>query len=359
MLYSLVKALSRQSGFTHSVISLAEGNDFDFSALGVPVRCLQVKRGLPRPTALWRLRRWIRDARPDVVQGWMYHSNMAAGLAVENTTPVVWGIHHGLHDFAREKRLTRLIIRSGAWLAKPTKRIVYCSEASQYEHEAVGYPADKSLFIPNGFDCESFRPDPHAAARLRRELALSDDTLVIGHVARFHPVKNHVGLVRAFSRVAECYPKAHLVMVGQSVTPSNELLAEVVSTCGVSGRVHLLGERADISRLLPALDVYVSSSRAEAFPIVLGEAMACGIPCVSTDVGDSGAILGKTGRIVPVGDEVALAQGIRDLLCLTPNARRALGALARARVIAEYSLPAVAERYGALYRELTTAGTRV
>lgn len=357
MLYRLVDALPRESGFVHSVISLADVGQFDldFEFLGVPVRSLKLKAGLPSPAALLRLRRWVAAAQPDLVQGWMYHGNMAAAVAMNSKTPLVWGIHHSLQDLAREKPLTRLVIRGGPWFASRARQIVYCSQASQHQHEVVGYPATKSIFIPNGIDCERFRPDPQAVNHLRIALGLSEDALLIGHAARFHPVKNHVGLVRAFARVAQYCPTAHLLMVGRDVTLANEMLAGAVSAGGLTGRVHLLGEQADMWRILPALDVYASFSWSEAFPIVLGEAMACGVQCVTTDVGDSAVIVGDTGRVVAPGDEIALGKNIVDLLASTPAARRAIGERARARIIAEYGLSAVADRYATLYRRLSAA----
>ncbi|MGH7927916.1 MAG: glycosyltransferase, partial [Candidatus Binatia bacterium] len=194
MLYKLLLALpEREKGLAHEVISLMDGGEFRpaIEALGVPVHAVGVRRGMPSPAALWRLRRRIAEARPDLVQCWMYHSNVATALAAAERSPVVWGIRHSIYDLGREKRLTRLLIRSGPRLTGRVARIVYCSRASAAQHEALRYPKSKTTVIPNGFDIEVFRPDWEARQALRVELRTPPETVIVGHVARYHPMKNH------------------------------------------------------------------------------------------------------------------------------------------------------------------------
>lgn len=361
MLLKLVETLPVAAGFTHTIISLTAGGPNDLEIPGVPVVNLGLRRGTANPLALLRLRRMVRALAPDILQGWMYHGNLAARLAASGEIPVVFNIRHSLTTFANEKPSVRISIRLGAFLARRrVARVLYCSQTSRKQHEALGYPAEKSLFIPNGFDSERFRPAPQASQETRQMtrsalgLALPDAALLIAHVARYHPIKNHAGLIRSFKHLSQREPRAHLLLMGHGVNFDNQELRGVITDLALENRIHVLGERQDIARLLPVCDLLVSSSRGEAFPNVLGEAMSCGLPCVATDVGDSGAILGSTGRVVPADDEAALTAAMAEILALPQSARQALGQAARERVIAEFNLPAVAQRYADLYRGLKT-----
>jgi glycosyltransferase involved in cell wall biosynthesis len=174
----------------------------------------------------------------------------------------------------------------------------------------------------------------------------------MGLVARYHPMKNQEGFLRAAARVVAQRPGVHVLLAGRGVDGDNASLREVIATTGLGGRVHLLGEVADIASLHAALDVEVSASHTvEAFSNAIGEAMACAVPCVVTDVGDSAAVVGTTGRVVPPSDEAALAAALQELLALPVPARRALGQQARERIRQHYDLEAVARTYAALYRD--------
>jgi glycosyltransferase involved in cell wall biosynthesis len=151
--------------------------------------------------------------------------------------------------------------------------------------------------------------------------------------------------------------ETYFVLTGRDVTFDNPVLHEAIDAGDLHGRVHLLGERVDMPRVTAALDIATSSSRyGESFPNVIGEAMACGVPCVVTDVGDSAHIVGDTGRVVPIKNAPALAAAWQELLNLSPERRRELGQRGRVRVVAEYSLASVVRQYEALYERLAGAG---
>jgi glycosyltransferase involved in cell wall biosynthesis len=356
MLYKLLLALpERENGLAHGVISLMDDGEFRpaIEALGVPVHAVGVRRGMPSPAALWRLRRLIAEVRPDLVQCWMYHSNVATSLAAAKRRPVVWGIRHSIYDLAREKRLTRWLIRSGPKLSGRVARIVYCSRASADQHEALRYPRSKTTVIPNGFDVEVFRPNDKARRELRAELGVPPEAVIVGHAARYHPMKNHAGLLRAFAKAVSLrHPQVHLAMAGSDVSRDNRALTGLIAGLDISERIHLLGERRDMPRLMAGFDIYASPSWSEAFPNVLGEAMASGLPCVATDVGDSAAVVVDTGRVVPPGDEAGLAEALSQLIEAGAEVRQKLGAEARKRIVRDFSLDAIAKRYVELYEEV-------
>jgi glycosyltransferase involved in cell wall biosynthesis len=324
-------------------------------AIGIRVRSLGMKRSIPNPLLVMRLARWIRESKPDVIHTWMYHANLIGALAARlaGGVPVVWGIHHTALDPRIDKRRTMLVNRACAILSGGlSARIACCSEASLRIHKELGYAADKLEVIPNGVDLEQIKPDPTARASVREELGIPSDAFLIGIAARFHPLKDHSNFVRAAARLHQQMPEVHFLLCGNNITWQNSQLTEWTKAAGIQRCCHLLGVRQDMSRLFAAMDIATTASRSEAFPVVIAEAMACGTPCVVTDVGDSALIVGETGTVVPPSDPRALAEAWRKLIVAGPAVRHRLGLAARRRVQEHFALPLVVERYQAIYAKL-------
>ena len=322
-------------------------------ALGVPVEEVGIGT-VPGLGQARRLRAAVRAARPDVLQGWMYHGNLAALYGARGTgRPVLWNIRQSLGRLADEKPGTALVIRAGALLSRRARVIVYNSRVSAAQHERLGYAADRTRLLPNGFDLHRFRPDPAACGRLRDRIGAPPDARVVGMVARFHPMKDHATFLAAMERLLPADPSLHVVLAGSGVVATNEPFARLLPREPWRARIHALGEEAEVAALLAGLDVCaLSSSRSEGFPNVVGEALACAVPCVVTDSGDAAAVLGAAGEVVPPGDPAAFAAAVRRLLELAPEERARLGRAGRERVMREYSIDAVARRYEALYEEV-------
>jgi len=186
---------------------------------------------------------------------------------------------------------------------------------------------------------------------LRKELGLEAEVPLVGLVARFDPQKNHFGFLQAAELIHQVFPAVNFVFAGFGVDETNVAFGDQIRSCGLSHVTHLLGKRDDMPRVMASLDVLASSSSfGEAFPNVIGEAMACGVPCVVTDVGDSAEIVGDTGRVVKPGDMHGLAEHVIDLLALLPADRRLLGLRARGRVSIHYEIGEIAERYAEFYK---------
>jgi glycosyltransferase involved in cell wall biosynthesis len=356
-----VVSSSQAYGLTHSVVSLT-GGPSTLEAQGVPVTSLGLRRGVPDVRAVARLARLLRRDRPDVVQSWMYHADLLAGVAalVAGHIPVVWGLRHADVDPRNAKRLTRWTRSVCARLSGVLPaRIVCCAESARRSHAALGYRSDRMVVIPNGFDFQRFVADPKAGARIRQELSLPDRALVVGMLARFHPDKDFPNFLAAARLVAHSNPDAVFVLAGEGVDGSNSVLSSLIDDLAIRARVRLLGLRRDVASVLSAMDVLALPSRTEAFPNVLGEAMACQVPCVATDCGDSREILGATGRIVPPRDPAALARAILELLALDAIERKALGAAALERVRERYDLRVVARRYAELYASVSESRRNV
>lgn len=332
-------------------------------ALGVEVLQLHMSRSRPSPAAIWRLGRLLSDWRPDVVQGWLLHGNMAATVAAALArldVPVLWNVRWTLYDLESESLRSRAMLRLSAALSRMPARILYNSGLAAQQHEAIGYRAAGRVVIPNGFDLAHFHPDRGARLELRRELALPADAILVGMLARYHPMKDHANSLRAAALMAEQGVDAHFVYAGREVDPRNSTLVSLAAELGISHRVHLLGERRDTAAVLAGLDLYWMSSWArgvaEGFPNVVGEAMACGVPCVVTDVGDARVVVGETGEVVPPRDSRALAAAAVRMLRRPPAERAAVGAAARERIARDFDIELVARQYHALYMALRRDG---
>lgn len=363
MLYKLLAAKERTHGA--AVVSLRDRGTLGkpIEALGVPVHTLDMRRGIPGLRPLIRLRRLIREEQPDLIQSWMYHANLASTLAawrVSRAIPVVWNIRYSLDDLSSDKRLTRWLIHCSRSLSSAPAMIVYNSRQSVRQHEQLGYAPGKTIVIPNGFDCERFKPNATARRRIRKALGVPDDAWLIGHFGRYHPMKDHASFLQAAALLrqrTEC--NLFFVMAGHGVDRSNLELKWMLDRLQLTDRCRLLGERQDMPDLMGALDISTSASRTgEAFPNVVGEAMVCGVPCVVTDVGDSARIVGDTGQVVPPSDPESIAAAWLDLMKSGKQKVAALGKAARRRIQINYSLALVAERYEALYQRVVGEETQ-
>lgn len=350
MLVKLGGALAH-AGFDNHVVCLIDRGAMadELEAIGIPVTALGQRATLdPRP--LWRLIALLRRLEPDIIQTWLYHADLAglvAAMLVGRRNRLIWNIRCSEMDFSDDPagssgRLLRLLAR----FSRVPAGVVVNSHAGRLYHERLGYRPRWWLEIPNGFDLAHWQPDRAADSRLRAALGLAPDALVVGMVARVAPMKDHGNFLAAFAQVATEVPRAHAVLVGRGT----ETLATRVRESNLEGKVTLLGERDDVAQLVPGFDLFcLSSAFGEGFANALGEAMACAVPCVATDVGDAAAIIGDTGCIVPPRAPAALAAAMVEMLNAPPAQRRQWGAAARCRIEERYGLAAVARHYADAY----------
>lgn len=360
MLEQLLMEFQRQEPMESAVVSLTDIGDVGkrLQGIGVPVYCLQMMAGFPDVRGLFRLRSVIREWKPDLVQTWLHHSDLLGGLvSCWERVPVVWGVHFSAPDSKNSNWLLRLTMRVCGWLSRCIPRaIVCCSKAAAQEHQGAGYDEKKIRVIPNGIRIDRFVPLVDARMELRKELCLSEDALLIGMAARFHPLKDHETFVEAAGLVAREYDNVHFVLCGAQVTPHNDELSTLIEQTGAGERFHLLGQRDDMPHVLAGLDIATLSSTSEALPLSLAEAMSCGVPCVATDVGDCGDLIGETGLVVRSSCSGELAQAWGEMLALSVEERSALGGRARFRVCELYSLEKTSQAYRNLYLEILGEG---
>ena len=364
VLYRLVT--TDTSGTRHVVVSLGDAGKYGpmLQSLGVNVHALDMPRGRLTTGGLVRLYRLLRRERPDVVQTWMYHANLVGGIAARlaGCRRVFWGIHHTNLGKGTTGFSTRMV----DWVCARLSRlmpygIVACAESARQVHVARGYWPGKFCVIPNGYDLSHFRPDIASRHAVRRELGLDAHVALIGLVGRWHPSKDHANLLKAFAHLQSSHPESRLLLAGTQCDAGNAELGQLISNLGLNGVIHLLGARPDVPAIMNALDLHVLSSSGEAFPNVVAEAMACGTPCVVTDVGDAAVMVGETGWVVPPSNSDRLAKAIAAALDERQDPARWAERCKRARqrIIDNYSVERMVARYHDLWSARDPAESRI
>jgi glycosyltransferase involved in cell wall biosynthesis len=350
MLARLVTSQPRLADEIVVVSLLPDGAHADrLRAAGISVVELGLNRAANIASGTFKLARLIARTRPEIVQGWMYHGDLAALTALtlsgrRKSTQLGWSIRCSALDLSQYDLALRLTISACTRLSHRPDFIIANSKAGMETHAAIGYQARRWAVVSNGIDTDAFRPDAAARVSVRRELGLGDDAIVVAHVARVDPMKDHAGLLRAFAMLPEL--RALLIGTGtqQLAAPANVLR---------------LGRRDDVARLLAAADFIASSSAfGEGFSNAVAEGMACSLPAIATDVGDAREIIGDTGLIVAPRDSAALVAAIRALAAEPPAAHAARAERARARVATRFSLARAVEDFRALYQRIARGRDR-
>lgn len=350
----LVEDLGRQAhndGYDVHVCALTRGGPLAarLEASGAPPTVIG-KRWKIDPAAFWRLRRHIAYLAPDLVQTWLFAGNSYGRVAAWQA-----GVRHTIasercvdqwkswHELAIDRRL-----------ARRTSRIVANSEAVRDFYVARGLPAERMVVIPNGVEIPTVwrqTVDAQDRASLLAELKLPPDARLIGAVGRLWPQKRVQDLIWATDILKVIRGDVHLLVVGDG--PQRERLERYRRDVDIADRVHLLGHRDDVPRLMAHFDLLWLASGYEGMPNSVLEAMACGVPVVATDVPGTREVVvgGETGYLVPLGDRAALARRANQLLDDEALARR-LGAAGRARAETHFGVEAMTRRYLDLYGEL-------
>jgi glycosyltransferase involved in cell wall biosynthesis len=337
----------------HVVVSMRDRGFFGdkFEAAGILVHTLNMKRGVDLPSAFIKLVSLMRRIRPDVVQTWLYHADLLGGLAAQfcGRPPVLWGVHT-VHLAPGSSSLTKVIRRLCALTSNWLPSIIVCvAHAAIESHVALGYHRGRMQVVHNGFDLPDTQVPLTESRKLRSSLGFQDHHQVIGCIGRFHLDKDYSTFLRAASMLKERQPEVRFLLVGRELSASNEMLQSWILEASLQDHVVALGERSDITTCLLAMDVFCLPSQTEAFPLVLGEAMAASRPVVTTDVGDAALLVGDAGFVVPIRDPVRLCNALQQMLRSSTTERLAIGNAARGRIEREFSLQAMVDRLLSLY----------
>jgi glycosyltransferase involved in cell wall biosynthesis len=354
VLQQLVQA-SQGSSIHHEVVSLTTIGPIGqaLMAAGIQVSSLQAQTVRHLPRTILRLARMIRRQQPDIVQTWLYHADLIGGLAARfaGHRALMWSVHSTHLHFGTSRLTSRLRGVLAALSSRMPAKIIYVAQASRKVHEACGYAQHKGLVIPNGFDVARFAPDANSRRRMREYLGLPTTCRVIGSVGRYNADKDHAMLFEAAALVLQQHPGCRFLLAGAGLSADNPAIIAQFKMLNLSHDAFLLlGPRNDIPELLNAMDVFCLHSRSEAFPLVLGEAMACGVPPVTTDVGDAALLTGGITSPVTAGDAPALATRLCELISMDDDGLTRLGNAARQRIKSNYAFDRMVSNYKSAYK---------
>lgn len=312
-LVSLARGL-HERGHRVLIATFYGGGPLEEELAGIPVRDLGKKGRWDLLGFLTRLVRLVREEKPDILHGYLAIPNILTVLLkpLFPRTRMVWGTRNAKLYFDRYDRVRRLAYRVERLLSRFADLIIANSYRGRDYAADYGFPEDKIVVIPNGIDTERFHPDLEARRRLRAEWGVAEDEKLVGLVGRLAPMKDHATFLEAAALLARERRDVRYVCVGEGPAGYRQELRALSARLGLKERLLWAGARKDMPAVHNALDVAASSSYdGEGFPNVVGEAMACGVPCVVTDVGDSARVVGETGVVVPPGDPRALAEGLK------------------------------------------------
>ncbi|WP_314914774.1 glycosyltransferase [Acinetobacter harbinensis] len=302
----------------HQVISLMDMGKYGYilQDADVSVYCLNLNTKFISIKKIIELYGIIKKNRPNIVQTWMYHADLIGGIVakIARVPNIFWGIRHGNLSKGTVKKSTYIIMKICAILSYYLpKKIISCSRNAIISHTNEGYCSSKFVLIQNGYDLKKFRPNK--GKKYNFEFSYINKP-IIAMVARFDVQKDHFNLINALSILKEKKIKFHLVLVGTGMTEENQVLSKMIeeSFLDLFNDITLLGRYDDIPSLMNEIDLHVLSSLGEAFPNVLAEAMACGVPCISTNVGDAKEIVSSHGWIVPAQNPEELSLAIETAL---------------------------------------------
>ena len=350
-----------EANVEHVVVSLTDEGIYGerLRAAGVAVHVLGMKRGRVSLGGFLALRALVAAERPDAVQTWMYHADLIGGLAARlaGVRAIAWGIRNSGEHLERSSRSARMVLRACALLSgRIPKAIVCAAQKSAERHADKGYDRARMVVIANGYDLSRYAPNAEARSRVRAQWGVPQDVPAIGCVARWDPLKDHANLLRAIAALVRDGRDAGLrcVLIGRGMDTENAELGTLVDRLGLRDRLVLAGPSDDVPAAMNGLDLHVLSSCAEGFPNVVAEAMACGVYCVVTDVGDAAYIVGDAGVVVPPEQPEALARGIETALReVAARGRERAGEAGRARVLENFDIARMVQGYIAVWRRIS------
>lgn len=360
MLYKLIKNTKTKNN--HKVVSLTKNGQIGIKLkdIGIKVKVLNMKNSLSIINKFNELRKYIKKENPDIIQTWMYHSDLIGGGAgkLGADCPIVWNIRHSNLEPDVNKKTTIWTAKISAKLSNiiPDK-IASCSLIAKNIHSDLGYNKDKIEVIPNGFDLSELNKNLYDKNEIYEELEIPFENNTIAMVGRYNPQKDYENLINAANKLRDMnenlFSHTNFILCGRNVDVENKGLVEQLNDLNLRDRFHLLGQRNDIPKIMASIDLFtLSSSCGEGFPNVIGEAMASSTPCIVTDVGDSAYIVGDTGIVVPPKEPNKLAEGWNKILSLDFKKKKRLNNKARLRIEENFDIKVIAKRYIDLYNSL-------
>lgn len=351
MLQRLVLNSSKRDQFQHYVISLTDLGMIGskLQEQGIKVYGLGMNSLSSLPVILYKLRKLLKEIKPDVVQTWMYHADLLGGLVarslgIEN---IVWNVRNT--NINGRGTVATSIAKLCAKLSYTVpKKIVYVSKSALKSHQEFGYNDSISLIIFNGFDIDKFNYNLRARQQYRREFKISDSDIVIGSVGRFSKSKDHETFIKSIILATKSNSNIKGLLMGRDIDLNNFEISEEDKKNFI-----VIGQREDVAGIYSCMDVFCLHSLSEGFPNVLGEAMSTGIPCVVTRAGDAEHILNQIDFTSNIRDVDSLSKNLISLANLSPKERIEIGIKNRERIKENFEINVIVERYFDLYKLIT------
>lgn len=319
------------------------------TSLGIPIYYLKINQWRHVLFVPFKLFYYVKKIKPDVIQSWMYHSDFFSGIAAKcaRVPSIIWTIRNNKLAPGRSKFVTRLLVKILARLSHviPNK-IICCATDIKVTHEQIGFDSKKMCVIYNGFDTTLFQRNDAFYKQFREQHPLVGNKFCVGLLGRYHPDKGIDIFLKAAQMVIQADNNVVFVLAGLGLDTQNKELMTQINTLSLRDHLLLLGPLLNTNQFLCGLDIFVSSSRSEGFSNAIGEAMACEVPCIVTDVGDSAYLLSMQKYVVPAGDICALSQSILSMKNeYNERGLRHIGQVLRNRIITHFSIKAIVQQY--------------
>ncbi|OTG58319.1 hypothetical protein B9T29_14180 [Acinetobacter sp. ANC 3903] len=298
--------------------------------------------GLNTLETISKLRHLLKSIAPKTVQCWMYHANVLTSLSCIGLSPkpeIFWGIHHSLASPKEESLSTKVALVMSKVLAAQPKGVIYCAHSSLQQHQRFGLKNNNAQVIANGVFLDTFQPNPEL-----------HEPCVIGFAGRYHTAKGYPYLFATLAKLKD-QPIIFKIAGSGANLENPEVKALFEQYQLDKNKVHLLDQVSDMPAFYQSVDAFLMTSITEGFPNVLVEAMASGLPCISTDVGDAKYIVDQLSAIVPPRDPEALANAILDYVHSSQADKLQLKQATRARVEQHFSIESVSQQYLGMWRQ--------
>lgn len=354
VLYRLTRA---SNGYQHIVVSLTGDGKYGKKLKDEGFTVVSLRKGNPIVILfnIIKLFNVVRSSKPDVVQTWMYHSDLVGGIVARIclVPRVCWGVRRTYESRHFEKWTTRFLAKVCSYVSyRIPNEIIYCGDESMRSHVRLGYDSSKNVVIYNGFDMSTLYPSINERVNFRASVGIKDSDFVIGMVGRYTKEKDHGTLLLALLRLKELKVNFKCVLIGKDITNNNVDLFSKVLAYELQNDVFLLGQSDNVLSVYNGLDLHVLSSAIEGFPNVVAEAMSCGTPVISTDVGDAAEIIGDDRFICPPQNPDKLALSIYRLYMeefMDIEAWKSLKHDVRSRVKEKFSLQQMVKLYAEVW----------
>lgn len=315
-LINLTKGL-HEIGHCVSVATFYSGAlDSELKEANIPLYNLGKKHRWDIATFFNSLRKLIKSEKPDIIYGYLSSANILTVFLKPLFPSIrsVWGVRASNVELSHYDWLCSFLYFVERKLSRFSDLIITNSRAGLEYSTQKGFQKEKMIFIPNGIETTNFRPQPRLREVIRKKWNVNKNEILIGIVARFDPMKDHITFLKAAALVDSSCPDVRFVCVGSGDAGYTELLRHVSEELGLANKILWVGVQKDMPAVYSSLDILCLSSAGEGFPNVIGEAMACGVPCVATDVGDSAEIVGNAGIVVPPKHCKNLADGLQQMI---------------------------------------------